>query len=113
MYGKERVMKQSLVLALALLFTLGIAADDKKSQSVKLYLAGLECNNCVKKVETALKKVEGVSAVSVSLKKMTADVKLASTGSATTNALIKAVADAGFGAAMTKSDATRLNVAHK
>ena len=106
-------MKQSLVLALALLFTLGTAADDKKSQSVKLYLAGLECNNCVKKVETALKKVEGVFTVSVSLKKMTADVKLASTGSATTNALIKAVAAAGFGAAMTRSDATRLKVAHK
>jgi copper chaperone CopZ len=106
-------MKRSLIVALALVFSLGAASDDKKMQSVKLYLAGLECSNCVKKVETALKKIDGVSTVSVSLKKMTADVKLASTGKATTDALIKAVSDAGFGAAMSKAEASKLNVKHK
>jgi Au+-exporting ATPase len=106
-------MKRTLIVALALVFSLGLASDDKKSQSVKLYLAGLECNNCVKKVETALKKVDGVSTVSVSLKKMTADIKLASTGSVKTDLLIKAVSDAGFGAATTKTAASKLTVKHK
>jgi copper chaperone len=39
-------------------------------------IEGMSCNHCVKRVENALKELEGVQDVKVNLKKKTADIKL-------------------------------------
>ena len=37
-------------------------------------IEGMSCNHCVKRVENALKELEGVQDVKVNLKKKTADI---------------------------------------
>jgi copper chaperone CopZ len=69
------------------------AAD--KSKTVSLNISGMTCESCVSTVEKALKKVDGVKDVKVSLKTNSATVVVA--GEKTSPAgLIKAVSDAGF-----------------
>ncbi|OGU31985.1 MAG: hypothetical protein A2X67_03180 [Ignavibacteria bacterium GWA2_55_11] len=96
-------MKRTLMLVLFLVVAGVVFGQSKKASTVKLYLAGMHCENCVAKVETALKAVDGVSSVKVSLKQSVANVTLAS--AIQTDALMKAVSDAGYTASLTKIDA--------
>jgi len=59
-------------------------------------VTGMSCAACVARVEKAVNSVEGVSSCSVSLLTNSMGVE----GSADTSAIIKAVADAGYGASL-------------
>ncbi len=85
-----------MVVALSL-----VSAQATKPQTVKLAVAGMKCENCVAKVDKALRGVEGVKDVKVDLKKQTAVVTLAS-ATVKAEVLFKAVDDAGFKAAIGK-----------
>lgn len=61
---------------------------------MKFSVSGMGCAACQARVEKAVSEVEGVSEVSVSLLTNSMEVK----GSATPEAIIKAVEDAGYGA---------------
>ncbi len=76
-----------------------------KSRTVKLAVSGMHCENCVAKVDKALRGVEGVKDVKVDLKAQTAMVTLAS-ATVKSDALIKAVDDAGFKASVGKAAPT-------
>jgi copper ion binding protein len=81
-----------MLVAVVLLFVGIVAAEN----TVKISVAGMKCNECVSKVEKALKSVEGVKAVSVSLKKKSAQVTLADGSKVTSEQLAAIIADAGF-----------------
>lgn len=83
------------------LLLLSLAASQQKStKSLTLYIAGMHCENCAAKVDKALKGIEGVGDVSVNLNSNSAKVSLASNSAVTTDALIKAVSDAGYEASL-------------
>ena len=63
---------------------------------ITLIVSGMTCESCAETVGKALKKVDGVKGVKVDLKNKKAMVTLAS--ATTSEALIKAVSDAGFSA---------------
>jgi copper chaperone CopZ len=87
-----------LIVVVAFGFT---SAQTTKTKTVTLAVSGMKCENCVTKVDKALRGVEGVKDVKVSLEKNSADVVLAS-ASVKSEALLKAVAEAGFGASAGK-----------
>ncbi|MGB2866881.1 MAG: heavy-metal-associated domain-containing protein [Bacteroidota bacterium] len=94
---------KSIVFVLGMLLVAGMGyAQEKKAESVRLYVSGMHCENCVDEVTDALQEVKGVSGVKVSLKDKIADVTLASNTAVSTDNLIKAVTDAGFTASTTK-----------
>ena len=87
-------MRKFGILAFCIVVAVGtILAQAKKQESVKLALSGLHCDNCVEKVDKALRGVEGIKDVKVGLE--SAEITFAS-ASVKTDALIKAVKDAGF-----------------
>lgn len=90
-----------LVLFLTLAFSVTAFAADK-SKTVTLNVSGMTCSSCVNTVEKALKKVDGVKEVKVSLNEKKATVVLANTKT-TTASLMKAVSDAGFTASEGKT----------
>jgi len=90
-----------LVLLIATLAVGLVSAQATKPQTLKLTVAGMKCENCVAKVDKALRGVEGVKDVKVDLKKKTALVTFASE-SLKPEVLFKAVDDAGFKAAIGK-----------
>jgi copper chaperone len=65
-------------------------------QATTLKVTGMTCNHCVMSVTKALKQVPGVETADVSLEKAQAVVK----GSADAQALIKAVKEEGYDAAL-------------
>jgi len=65
-------------------------------EATTLKVTGMTCNHCVMSVTKALKKVPGVETAEVSLEKAQAVVK----GSADAQALIEAVKDEGYEAAL-------------
>lgn len=65
-------------------------------EATTLKVSGMTCNHCVMSVAKALKKVPGVETADVSLEKAQAVVK----GSADAQALIKAIKDEGYEAAL-------------
>ena len=64
-------------------------------------VTGMSCAACQARVEKAVSKVEGVESVSVSLLTNSMGVE----GSASDEAVIKAVQDAGYGAKPKENDA--------
>jgi len=88
---------QKLVLILFIaVFTVGLVnAQTAKSKSLTLTVSGMKCENCVAKVDKALRGVEGVKDVTVDLKKQSAIVTFASTA-VKPEVLYKAVKDVGF-----------------
>lgn len=66
------------------------------TKPVRLSIAGMMCAGCVSSVEAALKQVDGVEAANVNLAERTALV----TGSAQPEALVTAVKQAGYDAAL-------------
>jgi len=65
-------------------------------QATTLKVSGMTCNHCVMAVSKALAKVSGVESADVSLEKAQAVVK----GSASAQALIAAVKQEGYEAAL-------------
>ena len=59
-------------------------------------ITGMSCAACVARVEKAVNSVEGVNSCSVSLLTNSMGVE----GNVDTNAIIKAVTDAGYGASL-------------
>lgn len=49
-------------------------SSEKKGEVVKINLPTLQCATCKKTIETALKKVDGVNSINVSVKEKTATV---------------------------------------
>lgn len=98
---KGRIMKQLIVL-FTLIFTVSAFAGDK---TIKLSVNGMTCNSCASTVEKALKGVNGVSEAKVDLKAKKATIVLVSNSKTSTDALVKAVADAGFTASTEKAEA--------
>ena len=91
-----------LVVLVAVGFT---SAQTTKTKTVTLAVSGMKCENCVTKVDKALRGVEGVKDVNVSLKNNSAKVVLAST-SVKPEMLLNAISDAGFGASAGKLKVT-------
>jgi copper chaperone CopZ len=90
-------MKHLAMVLLVGLVAVGVlvAAAEK---SVKIEVSAMHCDKCVAKVEKALKGIDGVKDVSVSLKKKTAEVVLTENSTVATEQLLQAIADAGFSA---------------
>ncbi|MBY4594598.1 heavy metal translocating P-type ATPase [Ottowia caeni] len=72
-------------------------SDARANTLISLPIEGMTCASCVGRVETALKKVEGVGSVSVNLATERADVHLA--GPVDRVALVQAVEKAGYNVA--------------
>lgn len=83
--------------------------QDASSAKVVLDIEGMSCASCVGRVERALSAVPGVSAASVNLATEHAQV----TGTASTEALIRAVAAAGYEARLAGTGATADTTARK
>lgn len=95
-------MRRFILILMISVLTIGLVnAQATKPQTVKLAVAGMTCENCVAKVDKALRGVEGVKDVKVDLKKQTAMVTFAS-AAVKPEVLFKAVDDAGFKAAIGK-----------
>ena len=69
--------------------------------AITLRVSGMTCASCVRRVERALAKVEGVEAASVNFASETARVTLGERGGA--GALVAAVERAGYGAALAEA----------
>ena len=80
-----------------------------RPQTTELDIGGMTCASCVGRVERALSAVPGVSAASVNLATEHAQV----TGTASTEALIRAVAAAGYEARLAGTGATADTTARK
>lgn len=99
-------MHRFIVVFVVIMIVVGVAsAQGTKSPTVSLAVSGMKCENCVAKVDKALRGVEGVKDVKVDLKNQTAQIVLAS-ASVKSDLLIKAVKDAGFQAKVGKGSAT-------
>src|SRR5690554_5036626 len=71
-----------------------ITGDPAAKAAISLPIEGMSCASCVGRVEAALGKVEGVSAVAVNLATERADVSL--THPIDRTALVQAVEKAGY-----------------
>ncbi|HCV44113.1 MAG TPA: hypothetical protein DGH68_11565 [Bacteroidetes bacterium] len=98
------------VVLLVLTFTTALAGEVRK---VDISVKGMHCEDCTGKVKSALHKVKGVQDVEVNLKKGTALVSLESNSDVKSEALAKAVADAGFTASYKDGDQTKTLTAAK
>ena len=95
-------MHRFAVVLLIVLVAVGFtSAQTTKAKTLTLAVSGMKCDNCVTKVDKALRGVEGVKDVNVSLKNNSANVVLAS-ASVKPEVLLSAVADAGFTASTGK-----------
>lgn len=79
------------------------ASQYKDEESVQLLLEGMTCASCVNRVQHALQSVPGVLQARVNLAERSALVQ----GSARSEALIKAVQDAGYGAEYVQDETQR------
>jgi len=100
----------SLALTLMLVFSINAFAGEKKT--VNINIEGMTCNGCVQKVESTLKKVEGVSETSVKLASNSATVTY-DVDKTNENSLTKAVNSTGFKAVSVKEAKKQDNVSKK
>ena len=101
---RETIFMRQFILASLIVLIVGslLTAQTTKPQVVKLTVAGMHCDNCVTKVDKALRGVEGVKDVKVDLKSQSAVVTLAA-ATVKSDALIEAVTDVGFEASIGKA----------
>ena len=97
---EEFKMKKALNIAAFFVVTLAVvvavfAGDKSEFKTVNLEIEGMTCNGCVNKVQTELKKVEGVTNTEVVLAENAATVTFNS-AVASEDALKDAVKKAGF-----------------
>jgi len=106
---------KNFIPVVALLFTLGACSPQapeatesmdapvvQAAETITLSISGMDCDGCVKSVTEALKGVEGVAEVEVSLENHTAVVK---GGSLDIMKLAAAIDEAGYGATPFDPDA--------
>lgn len=72
--------------------TPGTLSSTRRDTTLRLSISGMTCASCVRSVHNALKQVPGVHTASVNFGSRTAQVH----GSANTDALVRAVKDAGY-----------------
>jgi len=100
----------SLVLSVSILVA-GTYDQEKKAskagKSVEFSVSGMTCNACVESVTKALKGVEGVNNVKVSLKEGKAAVELKEGAKTSNDQLVKAVTKAGYKASAGKSESAK------
>ena len=90
-------MKKLILSALVPCFTLGVSAQTKPIQTVKISTPTLQCNMCKKKIEEVVKRYDGVMTVVVNVKKKETTVKYIT--DRTNEEIIKAaIANAGYDA---------------
>ncbi|WP_420804858.1 heavy metal translocating P-type ATPase [Salinivibrio socompensis] len=77
--------------------------DSSKATRQQYVLSGMTCASCVQSVENAISRVDGVANVSVNLAERSAIVK----GSASSDAIVAAVANAGYCAEKVEDDNDR------
>jgi Cu+-exporting ATPase len=80
-------------------------------QTVRLSIEGMSCATCVARLESALRRVPGVTRASVNLASESASVEVVS-GAATTRDLLEAVAAAGYAATAQADVAAPLDRTH-
>ncbi|MGF1703641.1 heavy metal translocating P-type ATPase [Photobacterium makurazakiensis] len=78
-------------------------ASEQGSKANQFILTGMTCASCVASVEKAIVSVKGVASASVNLAERTALV----TGSASTDVVIQAISDAGYGAELSEDEQSR------
>ncbi len=80
-----------------------VAATDESSREseISIPVTGMTCASCVAHVGSALRSVEGVETAEVSLASESANVRVNSTNGASTNQILDAVRDAGYGVSTT------------
>lgn len=97
----------ALFLALSLVLSLSLPAckDTAKmsgiQRTVVIDVQGMTCNSCVEGITDALKQIEGVQKVEVSLEKKSATVAFDS-GKVAPEALVKAIVKLGYRASLRK-----------
>jgi periplasmic mercuric ion binding protein len=84
-------------LFLALGFALGASAQTKASQTAKISLPTVQCGMCKEKIETYLKRYDGIQSVVVNYKRKEATVKFL-TDRITEEDIKAAIANAGYDA---------------
>lgn len=85
------------ISALTMVLTIGLLSAGTVAlggETTNLSVEGMTCQGCVDKVESAVKKVDGVESVDVDLQSNTAKVTYASAANLTS--IEQAIADAGF-----------------
>lgn len=105
-------MYKTLILSLSCLVLMGCNQNQEASdqqtlqqeiqpaQTISLSISGMDCEGCVKSVTEAVRSVEGVEEVVVSLEKGTATVKGTNVD---LSKVFAAVDDAGYGATLLDS----------
>ena len=81
-----------------------VKARQEETQRITIEVSGMTCASCVRRVEKALEKVEGVKGASVNLATETAEINGINFVDATK--LIQAVNNAGYGATLTGASKT-------
>lgn len=71
-----------------------------KDESIRLAITGAKCAGCVKKIETALQSVDGITTAEMNFAERTAEVL----GLASSSELIAAIEKAGFGATVIEDE---------
>ena len=89
------------VSSFTLILVLSITAFAGEKKTVDINIEGMTCNGCVQKVESTLKKVEGVSETSVTLASHSATVTY-DVEKTNEESLTKAVNSTGFKAVSVK-----------
>lgn len=97
-------MRTALLVGLCMLIGAVAFGQEKKTHMVDLSIEGMSCGSCASKIDKALKGVEGVQDVSVSVEKGAASVVLADASTVSHENLLKAVADAGYKASVKKAE---------
>ncbi len=94
------------VAMLDLLTAVENAGFEVPTETIRLDIQGMTCATCSGRVETVLRAVDGVRAAQVNLANDVATVAVAA-GAVDGARLVKAVEDAGYGAIVASSDASR------
>ncbi len=98
-------MKAVLFVVLCLIVSVSAFGQEKGPQVVSLSIEGMSCGSCAGKIDKALKGVDGVQDVTVSVEDKSATVVLAQHTATSAENLAKVVTEAGYKASVKKSDA--------
>lgn len=71
--------------------------ESSRESEISIPVTGMTCASCVAHVGSALKSVEGVETAEVSLASESANVRISTANGASTDQLLNAVRDAGYG----------------
>lgn len=98
-------MKAVLLALLCLLVSVAAVGQDKSTQTISLAIEGMSCGSCAGKIDKALKGVDGVQDVKVSVEGGSATIILAANTKTSADNLVNAVTEAGYKASVKKFEA--------